>query len=57
MCFWYVGGDERRLVREGLRRMGTDGEDKRDILKCLESSASRRDVFRFLANTGILKGL
>lgn len=57
MCFWYVGGDERRLVREGLRRMGTDGDDKRDILKCLESSASRREVFRFLANTGILNGL
>lgn len=48
-------GEERRPVREGLRRMGMDGGDVRGVLRCLKSSGGREDVFRFLADTGVLQ--
>lgn len=54
VCGWY--GEERKLMREGLRRIGMDGGDKRIILRFLESSGGRQ-VFRFLGNTVILKRL
>lgn len=37
-------------MMEGLRRIGMYGEDEGGILRFLESSGGKKDVFRFLAN-------
>lgn len=38
-------GEEMRLVREGLRRLGMDGGGEWDILRCLESSGGKEGSF------------
>lgn len=38
-------GEERRLMREGLRRLRMDGGDERHILRCLESSGGKEGSF------------